>query len=61
MQELIGKINNANEAVCRSEIKVIELLEKQTKLQEESVKTDKEFLNIFKSALSNTNSSQQIL
>ena len=56
MKELVRKIEDANEAACQSETKVIELLEKQTRLQEESVATEKEFLNVFKSVMNPINS-----
>ena len=56
MKELVRKIEDANEAACHSETKVIELLEKQTRLQEESVATEKEFLNVFKSVMNPINS-----
>ena len=52
MQEL-GKIDDANETASRYEMKMTELPEKQTKLQEESIKTNKEFLNIFRNVVNN--------
>ena len=58
MQELLGKINDAHETASRYELKMIELLEKQTKLQEESIKTNKEFLNSFRNAEYNMGSKQ---
>lgn len=56
MQELLGKINDANEVASKSEVKVIELLEKQTELQEESMKIENEFLDVFKNIINGMNS-----
>ncbi|CAF1118756.1 unnamed protein product [Rotaria sordida] len=48
MKELFGKIESASEAAARSEIKILELLEKQTHLQAQSVANEREFLSLFK-------------
>lgn len=48
MQQMIAKIDGANELASRSEVKALELLEKQTRLQEESLNNEREFLNVFK-------------
>jgi hypothetical protein len=49
MQQMLAKIDGTNDIVSRSEVKAIELLEKQTKLQEESIANEREFLSVFKS------------
>lgn len=54
VQDLLGKIENANEIASRSEVKVLELLEKQTRLQEQSIQNEREFLNVFKHIIKNT-------
>ena len=48
MQQMLAKIDDANELASRSEIKALELLEKQTTLQEESMQNERELLNVFK-------------
>ncbi len=53
IQELIGKIESANENASRSELKVIELLQRQTQLQQESTDNEREFLNVFKTLINN--------
>ena len=53
IQQLIGKIESTNEHASRSEVKVIELLERQTQLQQQSAKNEREFLNVFKTLLNN--------
>ncbi len=58
MKELFGKMDNANEAAARSEVKVLELLEKQTRLQEQSMDNEREFLNVFKNIMSNMTSNR---
>jgi len=50
---LLGKIETANDAASRSEGKMLELIEKQTRLQEESMQNEREFLNVFKNIMSN--------
>jgi hypothetical protein len=52
MQQMLARIDGANELVARAEAKALELLEKQTKLQEESVNNEKAFLDVFKSIAS---------
>ncbi|CAF3985737.1 unnamed protein product [Rotaria sp. Silwood1] len=54
MKELFGKIESANETAARSEIKILELLEKQTHVQEQSMANEREFLSLFKSIINNT-------
>jgi hypothetical protein len=58
MQQMLAKIDGANEMVSRSEVKALELLEKQTRLQEESVHNEREFLNVFKSLANSMKPSQ---
>ncbi|CAF1470836.1 unnamed protein product [Rotaria magnacalcarata] len=53
MQQLLTKIDGATEVANRAESKAFVLLEKQTKLQEESVNNEKEFLNVFKTIANN--------
>ncbi len=53
VKELVKQLESANDAAGRSEIKVLELLEKQTRLQEISVENEREFLSIFKNIMSN--------
>jgi hypothetical protein len=53
MKQLLGKIENANATATESEVKMINILEKQTQLQAESVQNDKEFLNVFKNLIHN--------
>jgi len=55
MQQILVKIDGANEMANRAESKALVLLEKQTKLQEESLNNDKEFLNLFRSIANNFN------
>lgn len=55
MQQMISKIDDANELMSRSELKTLELLDKQSKLQAESVENEREFLNIFKNIANNIN------
>lgn len=52
IKDLLGKIDHASEMASRSDLKVVELLEKQTRLQEESINNEREFLNVFKSIAS---------
>lgn len=49
MPQMLARIDGANELVTRAESKALELLEKQTKLQEERVNNEKAFLDVFKS------------
>ncbi len=56
MKQLLGKIDDANATASESEVKMLNLLEKQTQLQAESVQNDKEFLNVFKNLIHNMNS-----
>lgn len=49
MQQMLAKIDGANDLVSQTEAKALQLLEKQTKLQEESVNNEREFLNVFRS------------
>jgi len=53
IKDLFNKIETANEAAAQAEIKVLELLEKQTSLQEESINNEREFLNVFKTIMNN--------
>ena len=46
---MFARIDGAHELVARAEAKTFEPLEKQTKLQEESVNNEKAFLDVFKS------------
>ena len=55
MQDLLGNIDNANRLASQSELKALELLQKQTKLQEESVQNEREFLNVFKTIMTDMN------
>ena len=48
MKELVEKIETAGGVLANPKAKVLELLEKQTRLLEESINTDREFLSIFK-------------
>ena len=52
IKDLLAKIDHASEMASRSDLKVVELLEKQTRLQEESINNEREFLNVFKSIAS---------
>ncbi len=52
---MISKIDGANEMTSKAETKALLLLEKQTKLQEESVNNEKEFLNVFRSIANSFN------
>jgi hypothetical protein len=53
IKDLVDKIEGAGNAATQSEAKVLELLEKQTRLQEESMNNEREFLNIFKNIMNN--------
>ena len=55
IQQMIRKIDSANEIANKAEAKALLLLEKQTKLQEESLNNEKEFLNVFKSIANSFN------
>jgi len=59
MQQMISKIDAANETATRAETAALVLLEKQTKLQEESLNNEKEFLNVFKIMANNFNNAQR--
>ena len=56
MQQMLTNIENVGKIATHSEARALELLEKQTKLQEESVNNEKEFLNFFKNFINNANS-----
>ena len=58
MKQLLLKIDDANATAAESEVKMLNLLKKQTQLQAESVQNDKEFLNVFKTLIHNMNCSQ---
>lgn len=58
MEKMLNKIDEANEAVNKAESKALSLLERQTNLQEESVKNEKEFLQVFRSLASKMNSNE---
>jgi hypothetical protein len=49
----VNQLENANDAAARSEVKILELLEKQTRLQEISMENEREFLNVFKNIMNN--------
>ncbi|CAF0748149.1 unnamed protein product [Adineta ricciae] len=51
VQELIGKIEAANENASRSEIKILELPERQMQFHQENTQNENEFFNIFKKRL----------
>jgi hypothetical protein len=53
VKELVNQLENANDAAARSEVKILELLEKQTRLQEISMENEREFLNVFKNIVNN--------
>ena len=55
---MIHKIDSANEIANKAEAKALLLLEKQTKLQEESLNNEKEFLNVFKSIANSFNATR---
>lgn len=58
IQQLLGKIENAGDIAAQSEVKILDLLQKQTRLQEESVNNEREFLNVFKNIMNNTNANR---
>ncbi|CAF3366593.1 unnamed protein product [Rotaria socialis] len=58
IEQLLTKIDSANEAMLRSEVKMLEILEKQTRLQEESLNNEREFLNVFKGMMNNMTSNR---
>jgi hypothetical protein len=53
IKELFGKMDSATDVATRSEVKVLELLEKQTDLQQQSMENEREFLNVFKNIMNN--------
>ncbi|CAF4146149.1 unnamed protein product [Rotaria sp. Silwood2] len=53
IQQIISKIDGANEVASKGETKALVLLEKQTKLHEESLNNEKEFLEVFRSIARN--------
>ena len=55
MQQMISKLDSANEIANKAESTALLLLAKQTKLHEESLNNEKEFLNIFKSIANSFN------
>ncbi|CAF3550764.1 unnamed protein product [Rotaria socialis] len=55
IQDLLKKIEQVNDIASESEKKVVELLEKQTALQHESMKNEREFLEVFKHMVNNMN------
>lgn len=55
---MISRIDAANEAATKAEGKALVLLEKQTKLQEESLNNEREFLNVFRSIAKSFNTPQ---
>ena len=55
MQQMLTKIDNVNEMAKQAEERALALLEKQTKLQEESLNNEKEFLNMFRIVTNNMN------
>lgn len=55
---MLVNLENVNEIANRSEVKALELLEKQTRMQEESINNEKEFLNVFKTFMNTMNSSR---
>ncbi len=50
---MLGKIESANDNASRSEAKALELLEKQTRLQEEGIQNERELLNVLKNIATN--------
>lgn len=58
IKDLFNRIDNASEAASQSESKVLELLEKQTRLQEESMNNEREFLNVFKAIMNSMGNNQ---
>jgi hypothetical protein len=54
----LGKIENVSDTECQSEMKILDILEKQTRLQEESVQNARELLNVLKAIMKNDNSHQ---
>lgn len=58
MQQMISKIDAANETAATADRRTLELLEKQTKLQEDSLNNEKEFLNVFKNIANSFNTSR---
>ena len=58
IQGILSNIGRANDAALQSEVKVLQLLEKQTRLQEESMSTEKEFLSVFKIMMNNMSGKQ---
>ncbi|CAF2776422.1 unnamed protein product [Rotaria sp. Silwood2] len=55
IRQMIDRIDGANEIATKAESKALLLLEKQTKLQEESLNNEKEFLNVFRSIANSFN------
>ena len=53
---MLANIENVGKIATHSEVRALELLEKQTKLQEESVINEKEILNFFKNFMNNAKS-----
>ncbi|CAF4210665.1 unnamed protein product [Rotaria sp. Silwood2] len=51
IKELVGKIESVSDIAANSEVKALELLEKQTRLQEESINNEREFLNVIKTIM----------
>ena len=49
MQQMLTKIDHANEMANEAESKAFALLQRQTQLQEESLNNEREFLNVFRS------------
>lgn len=49
MQQMLVKIEGANEIMSKADLRACQLLEKHAKLQEESIQNEREFLNVFKS------------
>ena len=55
MQQMLMKTDDANEMANEAESKALTLLEKQTKLQEESLNNEQEFVNVFRSIANSFN------
>lgn len=53
IQQLMSKIDKTNEAASQAEMKIFDLLQTQTKLQQQSVENEREFLGIFKCIVNN--------
>lgn len=56
VQQLVDNLGAAKDASEKTETKMLELLEKQTRLQEMSIENEREFLSVFKNYMDNMTS-----